>query len=119
MGDAAIALASSRRRADDWACVLLSVDLRAAIAAGVPFCRAANGVVLSEGPIPLKFVQRVKVRADCKGRQLRRLVAVAAGCPPHARSAAPPSRTAQLHELPEDWQREMPNPERLFREELP
>lgn len=36
------------------------VDLKGAIEAGIPFCKAANGVVLSEGPIPTRFVHRVK-----------------------------------------------------------
>ncbi|KAL4427786.1 hypothetical protein ABPG75_001875 [Micractinium tetrahymenae] len=65
-------------RANDWACV----DLRRAIQAGIPFCRAANGVVLSEGPIPLDCLERVMLR-----------------------------------DLPEEWQREIPNRERLLQEE--
>lgn len=32
------------------------------MAAGISFCRAANDVVLSEGPISLKFVRRIEVR---------------------------------------------------------
>ncbi|KAI7842738.1 hypothetical protein COHA_003667 [Chlorella ohadii] len=47
-------------RANEWACILLKVDLKGAIEAGIPFCKAANGVVLSEGPIPTRFVHRVK-----------------------------------------------------------
>ena len=39
------------------------VDLKGAIEAGIRFCKAANGVVLSEGPIPTRFVHRVKVTA--------------------------------------------------------
>ena len=46
-------------RGDEWASVLLRVDLAAALGAGVPFCRAANGVVLSEGPVPRRFLERV------------------------------------------------------------
>ncbi|KAL4449428.1 hypothetical protein ABPG77_007072 [Micractinium sp. CCAP 211/92] len=69
-------------RGNDWASVLLQVDLRRAIEAGLPFCRAANGVVLSEGPIPVQFLRPVKLR-----------------------------------DLPEDWQREIPNRERLLQEE--
>lgn len=37
------------------------VDLKGAIQAGIPFCKAANGVVLSEGPIPTRFVRRIMV----------------------------------------------------------
>ena len=58
------------------------MDLRGAIQAGISFCRAANGAVLSEGPIPLQFVHRIRRR-----------------------------------DLPQQWQREMPNRERLLREE--
>lgn len=39
----------------------VQVDLGAAIGAGIRFCRAANGVVLSEGPVPLQYVHRIKV----------------------------------------------------------
>lgn len=39
------------------------MDLKGAIEAGIPFCKAANGVVLSEGPIPTRFVHRIKVTA--------------------------------------------------------
>ena len=63
-------------------CKPLQVDLRGAIQAGISFCRAANGAVLSEGPIPLQFVHRIRRR-----------------------------------DLPQQWQREMPNRERLLREE--
>lgn len=41
------------------------MDLRLAIEAGLPFCRAANGVVLSEGPIPLRLLRRVMVGVGC------------------------------------------------------
>ena len=60
----------------------LQVDLRGAIQAGISFCRAVNGVVLSEGPIPLQFVHRIRLR-----------------------------------DLPEQWQRELPNREQALREE--
>ncbi|EFN60036.1 hypothetical protein CHLNCDRAFT_133253 [Chlorella variabilis] len=63
-------------RNDDW------VDLRGAIQAGIPFCRAANNVVLSEGPIPLQFVRRIRLR-----------------------------------DLPEEWQRAIPNRDSLMEKE--
>jgi hypothetical protein len=44
-------------------CQPLQVDLWGAIQAGIDFCRAANGVVLSEGPIPLEIVHRIRLRA--------------------------------------------------------
>lgn len=47
-------------RGNDWACVLLKVDLKRAVEDGIGFCRAANGVVLSEGPIPLRYLSRVR-----------------------------------------------------------
>lgn len=37
------------------------MDLQHAIQDGIPFCRAANNVVLCEGPIPLTYVQRVRL----------------------------------------------------------
>lgn len=46
-------------RADEWAQVLLKVDLRRAVEARIKFGKAANGVVLTEGPVPLDYVQRV------------------------------------------------------------
>ena len=39
----------------------LQVDLRHAIQDGIKFCKAANNVVLCEGPIPLKYIQRIKL----------------------------------------------------------
>jgi hypothetical protein len=39
----------------------LQVDLKRAIEDGIGFCRAANNVVLCEGPIPLRYIQRVKL----------------------------------------------------------
>lgn len=39
--------------------VVLQVDLPAAAAAGHTFFQAANGVLLTEGPLPLEFVRRV------------------------------------------------------------
>jgi hypothetical protein len=49
-------------RHSDWANVLLKVDLHAAISAGIEFCRAVNGVVLSEGPIPVEYLKRVGLK---------------------------------------------------------
>lgn len=41
--------------------LLCQVDLERAIRDGIQFCKAANGVVLCEGPIPLRYIQRVRL----------------------------------------------------------
>jgi 2'-phosphotransferase len=46
-------------RQDERAQVLLKVDLGGAIEHGVEFCKASNGVVLTEGPVPARFLQPV------------------------------------------------------------
>lgn len=94
----------------------VQVDLGAAIKAGIPFCKAANNVILSEGPIPLAFVHRVMVRALARGGE---------GPPQALRGPAAGPRSlpaslvqAQLRDLPEGWQREIPGDrDRLLREE--
>ena len=60
---AAAAAACPRCPAALLPCKPLQVDLRGAIQAGISFCRAANGAVLSEGPIPLESVHRIRLRA--------------------------------------------------------
>lgn len=47
---------------EDWASVLLRLDLRGAIDEGIEFWLSANKVLLSEGPIPLKYLSEVEVK---------------------------------------------------------
>lgn len=49
-------------RMEDWASVLLRLDLRGAIDEGIEFWLSANKVLLSEGPIPLKYLSEVEVK---------------------------------------------------------
>lgn len=104
------------------------MDLAAAIKeGGLQFCRATNGVVLSEGPIPVRYLRRIKVSAGvtCAGgsRSAGGWVPVAGGRAPQC-CVMPnllPGRYChtplQLRDLPEGWQKEMPNRERLLQEE--
>lgn len=88
-------------------CPPQQVDLKGAIQAGIPFCKAANGVVLSEGPIPTRFVRRVKVSAGaalagllaCARRWigLRRWQCIAAALPPQRHADCVPSCPCPLH----------------------
>lgn len=111
--------------ADCPPCAPVQVDLRGAIQAGIPFCRAANGVVLSEGPIPLRFVRRAKASAGAAGWEVHmptlRIRSVLSPARPlltnPARSLSLSHSALQLRDLPEPWQREIPNRERLLREE--
>ena len=43
-------------RANAWANVLLKLDLEKALKEGYTFFRSSNGVVLAEGPTPVKFL---------------------------------------------------------------
>lgn len=43
-------------RINAWANVLLRLDLERALEEGYKFFRSSNGVVLAEGPIPVKFL---------------------------------------------------------------
>ena len=43
-------------RTNAWANVLLKLDLERALKQGYKFFRSSNGVVLAEGPIPVKFL---------------------------------------------------------------
>lgn len=107
-------LASLARR-----CTRSQVDLRGAIQAGIPFCRAANNVVLSEGPIPLQFVRRIRVRSRVPWMGPRRAVVAACctGRPPASTSALCALRAVQLRDLPEEWQRAIPNRDSLMEKE--
>ena len=46
-------------RANTWANVLLKLDLEKALQEGYKFFRSSNGVVLTEGPIPVKLLMPV------------------------------------------------------------
>ncbi|KAL3137109.1 hypothetical protein ABBQ32_006687 [Trebouxia sp. C0010 RCD-2024] len=46
-------------RANAWANVLLKLDLEKALKEGYKFFRSSNGVVLTEGPIPVKLLMPV------------------------------------------------------------
>ncbi len=46
-------------RRNAWVTVWLQLDLKAALLAGHTFYKAANGVLLTEGPLPLAFVTRI------------------------------------------------------------
>ncbi len=43
-------------RANAWANVLLKLNLERALKEGYKFFRSSNGVVLTEGPIPVKLL---------------------------------------------------------------
>lgn len=43
-------------RTNAWANVLLKLDLERALTEGYKFFRSSNGVVLAEGPIPVKYL---------------------------------------------------------------
>lgn len=43
-------------RTNAWANVLLRLDLERALHEGYKFFRSSNGLVLAEGPIPVKFL---------------------------------------------------------------
>lgn len=47
-------------RSNKWASILLKLDLAGALAAGHLFGLSSNGVLLTEGPLPLAFVERVE-----------------------------------------------------------
>jgi RNA 2'-phosphotransferase, Tpt1 / KptA family len=53
------ATAAGHLRRNSWVAVALQLDLPAALAAGHTFFRAANGVLLTEGPLPVSFVRQV------------------------------------------------------------
>lgn len=52
-----VILVQVRRNA--WVTVWLRLDLKAALLAGHIFYQAVNGVLLTEGPLPLAFVIRI------------------------------------------------------------
>lgn len=49
----------SHMRRNDWANILLQLDLKAAMEAGHSFSVSTNEVLLCEGPLPVAFVKRV------------------------------------------------------------
>jgi 2'-phosphotransferase len=53
------ATAAAHLRKNSWVAVALLLDLHAALAAGHTFFRAANGVLLTEGPLPVGYVSEV------------------------------------------------------------
>ena len=46
-------------RTNTWAVVLLKLDLAKALGQGFSFWQSTNGVVLAEGPIPVKLLSPV------------------------------------------------------------
>lgn len=54
------AVQPSHVRTNAWARVLLRLDLHAALAAGHAFGLSSNGVLLTEGPLPVALVCRVE-----------------------------------------------------------
>lgn len=55
-------------RANAWANVLLKLDLQRALEEGYLFFRSSNGVVLAEGPIPVRFLTPV-IKDDLLGKK--------------------------------------------------
>ena len=53
------ATAATHLRKNSWVAVALQLDLPAALAAGHPFFRAANGVLLTEGPLPVNLLRQM------------------------------------------------------------
>lgn len=66
------ATAAAHLRKNSWVAIALLLDLPAALAAGHAFWQAANGVLLTEGPLPLEFVRQVSLTEVEWGRQLLR-----------------------------------------------
>lgn len=46
-------------RTNTWATVMLKLDLERALNEGIKVWRSSNGVVLAEGPIPVKLLSLV------------------------------------------------------------
>jgi 2'-phosphotransferase len=53
------ATAAAHVRRNSWVAVALQLDLPAALAAGHTFVIAANGVLLTEGPLPVQYLHEV------------------------------------------------------------
>lgn len=56
------ATAAAHLRRNSWVTVALQLDLPAALAVGQLFFRAANGVLLTEGPLPVQYVHEISLQ---------------------------------------------------------